>query len=344
VKIVIVEGESEKDKKKFSSLLMERKVLDFLSRDDFEVTSKPGSKPGSFQAKQLGELIRNPGDRNLVTPDVLDKVIELMEDSKSGFIRNFSAETCAEIFKKNPDLATSERTDAFLALADDMDPKMRQIFLKSARADVRAFKNLEPEMKVKIFSMLCDGQLEVREEARGTVRHFFGISPEVSKSLTDDMHILKFNGPQRDEAFKLFEVFSEGLEKRNLDPSAVFGKIAKLTKETEKHEFKDFKVMMHIAKNLLSGTGSAEEYNECLELSYKLYLGVNSRMNNTRTSVKVGGAEWGEILGKVFIDFIPELAENKGYAYTSMKLMETIEKIKDEEPEHLKRTILETLR
>jgi len=319
VRLIIVEGDSKKEKKEFSNLLMERRVLDNLSNPQ-------------FQPKQLSELIRNPSNRTLVTPAVVDKVVDLMHEG-DRYIRNFSANALVEIMKKTPELATEERKSSFFELVHDRDPTLRETFLKNLRKDVDAFKKLSSELRVEILERLCepDPYVEVRKEARETVRHIFGISPEVSKPLSDEM--LKFNQIQRREGFRLLENFSEELGKTKLDANAAFDEIRKLTKETGQHEFADFKMMVHIGKNLLSGTGDAEGYVDCLDAAYGLYREINKRIEETKSEMRKGDTAWNMLMEKLFKTWVPELAESVGYAHLAMGLRDATEKAKVENPD-----------
>lgn len=314
----------EKDRNEFSKLLMERKVLDCLANPQ-------------FQAKQLSELIRNPTNRSLVTPAVVDRVGEIMHGGyySDTFKRNFATNTYIEILKKNPELATKERVDSFLELINDRDPAVRANVLKNIRAPIPQFKNLSSEVRVDILSKLHDPIPAVREVAGGAVEHIFGISPEISRALSDEM--LKFNFPQRRQAFRLLENFSSELEGSKLDKNAVYGEITKLARGIDQHEFADFKFMVHMARNLLVGKGDVEGFNRCLELSCEIYKEMNKKMEK-------GSEEWGRMLEKLFVTWIPELAEQMGYSHLAAGLEKVVEEVKKQEPAVFTRSVFEILK
>lgn len=318
----VIEGTGEE--KKFSELLIERRVLDSLSNPQFQV-------------KQLVELIRNPTNKTLATPAVVDRVGEMMHGGYQSdvYVRKFAAKTYVELLKKNQELATSERIESFFELINDSIPEVKASFLQNIRAPLPQFKNLPTEMRVEILLKLHDPDLEVRREARKTVQHFFGISPEVSRALSEEM--LKFNFPQRRQAFRLLENFIGELEKTDMNRDAVFAEITKLTKGIEIHEFEDFKFMVHMARNLLVGKGDIDGFNQCLELSCEAYREMNKKMEK-------GSEKWGRMLEKLFVTWIPELAEQMGYSHLALGLEKVVEEIKKEEPAVFTRSVFEILK
>ncbi|NYZ78551.1 hypothetical protein H0N99_00210 [Candidatus Micrarchaeota archaeon] len=266
------------------------------------------------EVKQLYELLRRPNDNNLVVPQVVDKVGGMITDT-DVYIRNLATKVYVELLKRNPEFSTKERMD-----------------------------RLDSQVKIDMFERLCDPDLKKREEAREFVKYVFGVSTEVSKALGGEEGLLKFHPTkQRREAFRLLESFAEEVKGTKLDANAVFDEVRKLSKETGQHEFIDFKMMVRIAKNLLPGEGNVEEYNECLEASFKLYRGINNRIEEARSGVKKGDHEWVTIVDKVFKDWVPELARTMGYAHLTKGLEVAVEEVKKEEPEHIRRTILEIL-
>jgi len=286
---------------------IERYALDCLENRDTQV-------------KQLFELLRRSGDKILVTPKIVDKVGEMMGE-RDEYISNLAMKVYTELMKKNPELATKERID-----------------------------KLDSQIKINIFERLCCPEntpdfIKVKEEAEKAsefIRYVFGISPEVSKAFGDELE--KFHPTkQRREASRLLENFAEELKETKLDSNAVFDEVRKLTKQTGQHEFADFKMMVRIAENLLPGRGNSEEYNECLEASFGLYRGINNRIEEARSGVKKGDREWVTIVDKVFKDWVPELARTMGYAHLTRGLEVAVEEVKKEEPEHIRRTILEIL-
>jgi hypothetical protein len=238
--------------------------------------------------KQLFELLRRPNDKNLVVPQVVDKVGGMMTDS-DVFVRNLATKAYIELLKKNPEFSTSERRD-----------------------------KLDSQVKIDMFGRLCDPDLKKREEAREFVKYVFGVSTEVSKALGDEL--LKFHPTaQRREAFRLLEDLGEELGRSKLDSNAVFDEVKKLTKQTGQHEFTDFKMMLRIAENLIPGKGDSKDYNECLEESFKLYKEINSRMT---------GAYRERMMYNMFVDWIPDMVKEMGYGHVAMGLEELVEKIR----------------
>ncbi|MEM3556149.1 MAG: hypothetical protein QXF56_05505 [Candidatus Micrarchaeia archaeon] len=316
--------EGEEDNRKFYELFVERRVLERLSNPQFQV-------------KQLAELIRNPTSRILITPAVVDRVGEMMhgEYQSDTYVRKFATNTYIEILKKNPELATKERMNNFFELINDGNPEVRANFFKNLRAPLPQFKTLSTDMRVEILSKLHDPHLEVRVEARKAIEKLFGISPEVSRALSDEM--LKFNFPQRRQAFRLLENLLEELEKTKMDRNAVFEEIRKITKGVEIHEFEDFKFAAHMARNLLVGNGDIESFNRCLELSCEAYKEMNKKM-------KKGSEEWGRMLEKLFVTWIPELSEQMGYSHLALGLEKVVDEIKKEEPDVFTRSVFEILK
>ena len=299
-------------------------------------------KNPEMDVKQLYELLRRSGDKILVTPKIIDRVGELMYD-RDTYVRKLAVKVYVEMLKQNPGLASEERIGRFLELINDSNPQVKEIFLEKIGAPIEGLEEIRPDVRLRMFEMLCDPDERLRQAARRAVGIRFGISPEASRGIADE--VVKFSVmAQRRDAIRLIESLDEGLSRRGLDKNVVFEGVRKLMKETDPHEFADLKLALYIAKNLLVGTGDAESYNECLRQSYQLYKEIKSRLKESGSTIEVGSSGWGSIVEKIFKDSIPELAEQMGYSHLAMGLKEAIEKIKDEEPEHVKRTILEVLR
>jgi hypothetical protein len=257
------------------------------------------------EVKQLYELLRRPNDKNLVVPQVVDKVGGMMTDT-DVYIRNLATKVYVELLKKNPEFSTKGRID-----------------------------KLDSQVKIDMFERLCDPDIKKREEAQEFVRYIFGISTDVSKALGGEEGLLKFHPTkQRREASRLLESFAEEVKGTKLDANAVFDEVRKLSKETGQHEFAEFKMMVRIAENLLSEKGSSKEYNECLEESFKLYKEINSRMT---------GADRERMLHKMFVDWIPDMVKEMGYGHVSVGLEELVEKVR-KDPEIFKSDLVGFLR
>jgi len=257
------------------------------------------------EVKQLYELFRRPNDKNLVVPRVVDKVGGMMTDTDL-YIRDLATKVYVELLKKNPEFSTKERID-----------------------------KLDPQVKIEMFERLCDPNIKRREEAREFVKYVFGVSTEVSKALSGEEGMLKFHPTkQRREAFRLLESLAEGVKGTKLNANEVFDEVRKLSKETGQQEFADFKMMVRIAENLLSGNGSSKEYNECLEEGFKLYREINSRMT---------GADRERTLHKMFVDWMPDMVKEMGYGHVAMGLEELAGKIR-KDPEIFKSELVDFLR
>jgi hypothetical protein len=279
-------------------------------RDEIERYALDCLENRDMQVKQLFELLRRSGDRILITPKIVERVGEMMGE-RDAYISNLAMKVYTELMKKNPELATKERID-----------------------------KLDSQIKINIFERLCCPEntpdfIKVKEEAEKAsefIRYVFGISPEVSKALGDELE--KFHPTkQRREASRLLENFAEELKGTKLNSNAVFDELRKLTKETGQHEFADFKMMVHIGKNLLSGTGDAEGYVDCLDAAYGLYREINKRIEETKSEMRKGDTAWNMLMEKLFKTWVPELAESVGYAHLAMGLRDATEKAKVENPD-----------
>jgi hypothetical protein len=301
-------------------------IRDEIERYALDCLSNPET-----QVKQLFELLRKSGDKILVTSQVVDRVGEMMQE-KDAYVRTLAMNVYVELLKRNPELATNKRVDRFLELADDTNPKVSEMFLKKLRTPIEGFKNLDTQIKIKVFERLCDPDFGVEKEARETLKYIFGISPEVSKALADELR--RFHPTaQRREAFRLLEDLGEELGRSRLDANAVFDEVRKLTKQTGQHEFADFKMMVRIAGNLLSGNGNVGSYNDCLEASFGLYREINKRIDETKSEMRKGDAAWNRLMEKLFKTWVPELAETMGYDHLTMGLRDVTEKAKTEHPD-----------
>jgi len=290
--------------------------------------------------KQLYELLRRSGDKILATPRVIDRVGELMYD-RDTYVRKLAIKVYVEMLKQNPELASRERIDRFLELINDTHPQVREVFLEKIGTPIRGLEEIRPDVRLRMFEMLCDPDEKLRQAARKAVGVKFDISPEVSRGIADE--VVKFSVmAQRRDAIRLIESLDEGLSRRGLDKNAVFEEVRKLMHETKQHEFADLKFALHVAKNLLVGTGDVEGYNECLRQSHQLYREINKRLEEGG-AIKIGSSEWGSIVEKIFRDFVPELAEQIGYEHLALGLKDAAEHVKGEEPERIRSSVMSIL-
>ncbi|QLJ53411.1 MAG: hypothetical protein Sv326_1236 [Candidatus Fermentimicrarchaeum limneticum] len=294
-----------------------------------------------IDVKQLYELLRRAGDKILATPKIIDRVGELMHD-RDTYVRKLAVKVYVEMLKQNPELSSEERIGRFLELINDSNPQVKEIFLEKIGTPIKGLEEIRPDVRLRMFEMLCDPDERLRQAARKAVGVKFGISPEVSRGIADE--VVKFSVmAQKRDAIRLIESLDEGLSRRGLDKNVVFEGVRKLLKETDQHEFADLKFTLHIAKNLLVGTGDAESYNECLRQSYQLYKEIKSRLKESGSTIEVGSSRWGSIVEKIFKDSIPELAEQMGYEHLALGLKDATEHVKKEEPERIGRSVMSIL-
>ncbi len=76
---------------------LERYALDCLENSDTQVN-------------QLLELLRKSGNKTLVTPQVVERVGDMMFE-RDTYIRTLAMNVYIEALKRNPELATKERID-----------------------------------------------------------------------------------------------------------------------------------------------------------------------------------------------------------------------------------------